>query len=85
MAFTKASFSGNLGAGSASNKLFVYSTNDTKAAVIASGYFNNLTSVLNVGDMIMVAFDLDGTMGSAVIHIAGNTSGTVTTGYAVIS
>ena len=85
MAFTKASFSGNLGGGSASNKLFVYSSNDTKATIIASGYFDNLSDIVAVGDIIMVAFDLDGTMGSAVVHIAGNSSGTVTTGYAVIA
>jgi hypothetical protein len=32
MAFTKASFSGNLGAGSLSQILYVYKTADTKAA-----------------------------------------------------
>ncbi len=84
-AFTPGTFSGNVGGGSASNTLFVYSTNDTKAEVIVSGYFNALTEIVAVGDIIMVAFDLDGTMGSAVIHVAGNTSGVVTTGYAVIA
>lgn len=85
MAFTKASFSGNVGAGSASNTLYVYSTNDTKATVIASGYFNDLVDILNVGDIILVAFDLDGTMGSAAIHVATNNGSVITTGYTSVA
>ena len=78
MAFTKASFSGNVGAGSASNKLFVYSSDDTKATIIASGYFDDLSNIVGVGDMIMTAYDLDGTMSSILIQIDAITSGVVT-------
>ena len=84
MAFTKASFGGNVGGGPA-NKLFVYSTNDTKETAIASGYFDDIADILTVGDTIILAFDLDGTHGTAILRIAGISSGVVTTGYAVIA
>ena len=57
MAFTKANFGGNLGAGSDTAKLYMYKTADTKAATIASGYFDELVNILVVGDFINATTD----------------------------
>jgi len=83
-AFTKATFSGNVGAGSAAPSLYVYGSIDTKAVLIASGYFNDIAGILKVGDQINVTFDTDGTPGLAPLYVASNDGTTVTTGYAVI-
>ena len=54
MSFTKKNFGGNVGAGSDTAKMFMYKTADTKAAVIASGYFNALVDIVKVGDVLLL-------------------------------
>lgn len=56
-----------------------YDTTDNKAAVIASGYFNNYADYLKVGHKIDVNYDTDGTPGSISLRIASNNGTTVTT------
>ena len=47
-------FSGNIGAGS-SSRLFTYRNNtDVIATIVASGYFNELATVLVPGDLIII-------------------------------
>lgn len=41
--------------------LHAYVTNDDKAGVETSGYFNSLASRLKKGDIIMISLDNDGT------------------------
>ena len=60
--FTGNSFSiGSIGAGNASPKLAMYSTNDTQAEVVTADYFVDKAPVLAVGDWINCSADLDGT------------------------
>lgn len=54
MAFLKQNFSpvgANAKRGAAS-QLFTYRTADAEATVVASGYFNEISSILSVGDRI---------------------------------
>lgn len=54
MAFVKANFSGNVGAGSGSIKLFVYNGGtDTVATQQASAYFNDVADIVGAGDCII--------------------------------
>ena len=85
MAFSKNSFSGNIGAGSKSLSLYVYKTADTKAATIASGYFNDLVDTLEVGDIIMATTDTGTTPKAAFLSVAGNTGTVVTTTFGIIA
>ena len=66
MAFTKKNFGGNVGAGSDTAKLFMYKTADTKAATIASGYFNDLADIVKVGDVIIASEAADIVPGNAM-------------------
>lgn len=85
MAFTKKNFGGNLGAGSNTAKLYVYKTADTKAATIASGYFNDLVDVLKVGDVIIATTDTGTTAKPYIIYCLTNSGTVVTTGFAAVS
>lgn len=54
MAFVKGNFSGNMGAGSGSIKLFVYNgVLDTIAAQQTSAYFNDIADIVDAGDCII--------------------------------
>lgn len=54
MAFVKANFSGNIGAGSGSINLFVYNGGaDTVATQQASAYFNDVANIVDAGDCII--------------------------------
>lgn len=56
-----------------------YDTNDTKAEVIAAGYFNNARADLSVGSIIEIEADCDGTQTSVRVRVATvPTSGNVT-------
>ena len=76
MAFDRTNFAWNDTAqGSGAPKCASYRTSDdNKAAVKASGYFNGLAGKLEVGDFIMV----NASDGSLLAAVAGNT-GTVVT------
>lgn len=54
MTFTIRSLENNGGSG-AGARLFSYSTADNKAAVKGTGYFNNASTELKVGDKIYIA------------------------------
>lgn len=76
MAFDKKNFSGNLGSGSGAAKLYVFrDTASTKAQVAASGYFNTLAGILEVGDATLCNCS-DGTI---ILICATNNGTTVTT------
>jgi len=83
-AFTPSTFSGNVGSGLAS-RLFTYKTADTKTETIASGYFNDIADLLNVGDHILAVTDTGTTAVSLALYVASNDGSTVTTGYAAVA
>jgi len=57
---------------------YSYVTNDTKATVEAADYFSDEVEMLNVGDIIAVSGDLDGTPFLADYVVSGNDGTTVT-------
>ena len=81
MAFTRENLGGNVGAGSDTAKLFVYKTADTKAATIASGYFDGAVDTLAVGDVIIATTDTGTTAAAYALFVATNDGSTVTTGF----
>tara|TARA_R110002096_G_scaffold790_3_gene4371 strand:- start:885 stop:1142 length:258 start_codon:yes stop_codon:yes gene_type:complete len=85
MAFTKKNFGGNVGAGSDTAKLFMYKTADTKAATIASGYFNDLADIVKVGDVIIATTDTGTTAKPYIIYVLTNSGTVVTTGFAAVA
>ena len=85
MAFTKKNFGGNLGAGSDTAKLYLYKTADTKAATIASGYFNDLVNILKVGDMINTVTDTGTTPRAYALYVATNNGTVITTGFVAVA
>ena len=54
--------------------IWAYKSNDTVAAITASGYFNTYTDYLRQGDQILISGDLDGTPAreSAMVSSADN-------------
>jgi len=75
MAFNKKNFSGNLGAGSGSLKLFVFQdTASTKAQIATADYFLDIYSILAVNDVIIAG----GSDGSVVLAVTASSSTTVT-------
>ena len=76
MAFDKKNFSGSVGGGSSSIKLFVHKdTASTKAQVAAADYFLDITNILNAGDGIVC----NCSDGSIILFVTAATSATVTT------
>lgn len=77
MAFDRTSFAtSDLGMGSSAPKQNSYkTTTDNKAAVVASGYFNDIAEQLTAGDFIMVS----ASDGDAIVSVNAVTSGVVTT------
>lgn len=56
--------------------MYLYKTSDTQATVNTSGYFNDLSSVLSVGDIIFV-YSTDSTGSLVVTYVNSNSSGVV--------
>ena len=56
---------------------FSYTTTDTDTVVSTSGYFNNAADLLNVGDVINVLADSDGTPVYGRVLVVSNTSNVV--------
>lgn len=81
MAFEREKFSGNIGAGSKSISLYVYKTDDTKAATIADDYFDPLVDTLEVGDVILATTDMTTTAGGLILFVDSNDGTNVTTGF----
>lgn len=77
MAFDRSNFStSNVAQGSAAPKICSYkTTTDNKAAVVASGYFNDVSEFIKLGDFILV----DASDGPIVVGINTNSSSVVTT------
>jgi hypothetical protein len=68
-------------------QVWSYVTNDLAATVTGSGYFNGATSLLAKGDIIHVAFDIDGTPGTNVLVVTSATAAATvtTTGLATVT
>lgn len=66
----------------AAKREFSYVTNDTKATVEGAGYFNDAADDLNVGDLIKVAGDVDGTPFAAMYIVSSNNGSVVEVTYA---
>ena len=60
--------------------LYVYTTTDAHTAVDASGYFNDLSDTLSVGDMIIVHGATGGTRTVTMHIVVSNASGVVDCG-----
>jgi len=81
MPLDKSKFSGNVGAGSDAPSLYVYKTIDTKAATIASGYFNELADILEIGDIILATTDTGTTPKAYFLSVLTNSGTVVTTAF----
>ena len=82
MAFDRTGLSGNIGAGSNAPKFFTYDGSaDTKAAVIADSFFDDVADILNVGDIIIST----STTVPVALYVVSITAGVVVTGYVVVS
>tara|TARA_B100001093_G_scaffold410117_1_gene399290 strand:+ start:407 stop:691 length:285 start_codon:yes stop_codon:yes gene_type:complete len=57
--------------------MYVYTTTEAHTAVDASGYFNDLSDILNVGDMIIVHGATGGTRTVTMHIVVSNASGVV--------
>jgi len=55
--------------------MYVYTTTEAHTAVDASGYFNDIADILNVGDMIIVHGSTGGTR-TVTMHIVVSNDGT---------
>ena len=83
MAYSRTNLSGNLGAASNAPKFFTFAdTGSTKAQIAASGYFNDATDVLALGDGIY-ALGSDGAVLLSVTSATG--AATVTTEEATLA
>lgn len=82
MAFDKKNFSGNLGAGSGSIKVYTFQdTASTKAQIAAADYFLDIYGILNVNDVIIAG----GSDGSVVLAVTASSASTVTTEEATLA
>ena len=70
---------GAVSKGAATASLYAYRTADTYALVRASGYFNQLATVLRAGDLLVVTSDTGTVPTNALIEVAAVTAGVVTT------
>ena len=57
--------------------MYVYTTTEAHTAVDASGYFNDISDILNVGDMIVVHGSTGGTRTDTMHIVVSNASGVV--------
>ena len=64
---------GHCKAGNAS-QLWAYKTTDTHATVDTSGYFNSATTLLKVGDVILVVVTSGGNVSTAGWHVVMSNS-----------
>lgn len=75
MAFTPASLTRLAGASGVS--LWHYSTTDTLADVNTAGYFNSVSNVLNINDVIIAVTETGGTPVVSHTYVNANASGVV--------
>lgn len=78
MAYSATGFA-TIGASKAGNavSLYAYSTTDAIGDVNTSGYFNDLSDNLSVGDVILVRSSTGGTQALSLVYVASNASGVV--------
>ena len=78
MAYSSTGFA-TIGASKSGNavSLYAYSTADTIATVNTSGYFNDLSDTLQVGDVILCRTSTGGTQALSLVYVASNASGVV--------
>ena len=82
MAYLKAGLNligGGSKAGSAP-QMWSYASEDAKTAIDASGYFNDASDLLKVGDLIYVHASTAGTRTYSLAPVVSNASGVVDTG-----
>lgn len=82
MAFNRKNFSGNMGAGSGSLKIFTHQdTASTKAQIATADYFLSVYQLLSVNDIIIAG----GSDGSVVLAVTASSSTTVTVEEATLA
>ena len=57
--------------------LWHYATTDLGADVDTSGYFNDASDMVRIGDMLLANVDTDGTPASGIYLVNANTAGVV--------
>lgn len=57
--------------------LWHYKTADAKATVSASGYFNDVANIFNVGDLIVASQSINGTMETTIFVVSSVEAGVV--------
>lgn len=58
-------------------QMWTYKTNDLGTVVDGSGYFNNASSVLKIGDLVYVHADADSSATFGLHIVTGNSAGVV--------
>ena len=78
MAYSSTGFS-TVAASKAGNSpaIYAYKTTDAIADVNTSGYFNNLATVLSVGDLIYCVTSTGSTAVATLVYVLSNASGVV--------
>ncbi len=61
-------------------QIWSYTSTDAKTVIDASGYFNDASDLLKVGDLIYVHGDTGGTRTYSLAPVVSNASGVVDTG-----
>ena len=60
--------------------LWHYKTADTAATVDTAGYFNSASTMLRVGDFVILNAGVGGTPGNGLVVVLSNAAGVVDTG-----
>jgi hypothetical protein len=78
MAYSSTGFS-TVAASKAGNApaIYAYKTTDAIADVNTSGYFNSLSTILNVGDLIYCVTSTGSTAVATLVYVLSNASGVV--------
>lgn len=78
MAYSSTGFS-TVSASKAGNApaIYAYKTTDTIATVNTEGYFNSLSTILNVGDLIYCVTSTGSTAVATLVYVLSNASGVV--------
>jgi hypothetical protein len=78
MAYSSTGFS-TIAASKAGNApaMYAYKTTDAIAAVNTEGYFNDLSSILSVGDLIYCVTSTGTTAVATLVYVLSNASGVV--------
>jgi len=66
-----------VGPGGSAPRLWTYTTTDTIATVNTSGYFNNVSDTLSVGDLLYCNTSTGGTLVCTLTQVLTNASGVV--------